>query len=225
MFITAIITYAVTAAVWLTPMPAHASGLITLYDGSPEQHLVQANAAYHGYLFDARYACGGSLMPPHLLGQTFWVRIAPTAADPDPAWFGPCLSVDASARKDFANNAIRRHEIAEIDLPAADFLDFPRDGRGRRAGGVIGEVFVGDCPGRQARGARPYFSEDQPFTPQMVDWADPGGDRLSYLSYFWPFPAQAEPQGCLEIGLSPGRPRVRQGYRSSSMPGLGSRPK
>jgi hypothetical protein len=106
------LTVVITAATWMTPMPQHAEGWLVLY-GS--EHLAYANAEYRSYNLD-NYACGLAVMGPADLGRVVWVRAGGS-------WFGPCLAVDTSARKDFYANVFVRHEVAEVDERAARALD------------------------------------------------------------------------------------------------------
>lgn len=147
--------WVVTLAVWLTPVPAHAQGLLVNY-GSVG--LSQANAAYHGYSLDG-YEFGAALMSPSDLGKVLWVR------RPGGEWFGPGLSVDVASRKDFYKYVVLNHEVAEIDIRAVTALGFMR--------GMWGEVYVGLCPplGR--------FSQPQDYELEEVVF-DPEGDRWTY---------------------------------------------
>lgn len=165
---TVALTLAVTLATWSQPQPDLADGYIGLYGSWP---LVRANAEYRGYDLDG-YRCGGSLMSPASLGKTFWIRLY------DGSWWGPCLSVDCSARKDFFANTVVRSEVAEVD-----------DGSMRVLGArwrQWGTVYVGPCPPVADRDMR-----GMEFRPSIeFDRIDPHA-TLSYASAWWPFPQQA----------------------------------
>lgn len=168
MFATQVITYVVTLAAWMTPMPTHTQGLIDLYGGVG---LAEANAEYHGYSLDG-YDCGLAVMSPADLGRTVWVR-----ADRSP-WIR-CLAVDVSARKDFYANVKIRQLIAEVDIRAANVMQFQY--------GKPGEAYVGDCPPRIAE------SVPVPYKPPIkIDWLT--GDLSLYP--FKKYPEQDRPKSC-----------------------------
>ena len=168
MLYTLAITTVVAVSTWMSPMPTHASGWLVLYGN---ERLARANAEYRGYDLGG-YACGLSVMSPADLGRVVWVR-----ADGG-TWFGPCLAVDTSARKDFFANVYVRGEVAEVDDRAAQAIGF--------ANGVRGEAFVGRCP--------PVKSDARRYQPDLV--VDEYTPELSYLSAFWPYPRQERPIFC-----------------------------
>ena len=170
---TALITLAVTLASWSEPQPQWSQGNVGLY-GS--WRLVQANAEYRGYDLDG-YRCGGSLMSPSSLGKTFWVRL------PSSEWYGPCLSVDCSARIDYYNNTVSRREVAEVDRGTMEALGAPWK--------KWTDVYLGTCPPMPYRELR-----GEMFWPSIqFDVFDPGA-RFSYASSFWPFPKQETSHDC-----------------------------
>lgn len=166
---TEIITYVVAATVWMTPMPKHSQGLLVLYGN---ERLSEANAQYRGYSLDG-FKCGLAAMSPADLGKVVWIR---TGGRP---WYGPCLSVDTSARKDFYANVYVRGEIAEVDIRGAIALEFKY--------GVVGEAYVGLCPPR-------VKSIPKWYEPKLkIDYWTAND---SYLHSFWPYQKQQYPIDC-----------------------------
>ncbi len=157
----------VSIATWLTPMPAHAQGLLVVY-GS--QQLVEANAAFHGYdLSPYRDRCGLSAISPADLGRVMWIR---TGGD----WYGPCLAVDVAAIRDFYNVVYVNGEIAEIGRLQSDLFGFRYS--------AFGEVAVSLCP--PALSSAPQW-----YSPPLRE-AAPGQIEPS----MWPYPPQEFPTDC-----------------------------
>jgi len=150
-------------------MPKHAEGLIGLYGPA---YVAEANAIYRGYDLDP-YACGLAVMSPSDIGKIVWLRV------PEGEWFGPCLAVDISARKDFKANVVDQHKVVEADQRAADALGFKW--------GVWGESYVGLCPPFPTSQAREYEVWLEP------DLIDPTGDKISYLDRYYPLRPQQMP--------------------------------
>lgn len=143
-----LIALLVALSVWLTPAPTHARGLLVYYGND---HLAYANADYRGYsLREMRDACGLSLMSPADLGKIVWVRLN------DGSWYGPCSSVDVSARVDFYANVYIRHEIAEVTSTLRDKLQFIY------GSSATGEIYIGLCPPNIESKTRAYAYEPQP---------------------------------------------------------------
>lgn len=178
MLATDLITYVVAVSVWMTPMPQHSRGWLVLYGN---ERLSLANAEYRGYDIEG-YACGLAVMSPADLGKTVWVR------RPGARWFGPCLAVDTSGRKDFFANVYYRGEIAEVDIRAAKALGFKY--------GVRGEAYVGSCPPRRGTSVPEYYE------PEVH--IDHHTQNLSYLSAYWPYPKQQKLVDCEGPPIRPG---------------------
>jgi len=159
----------VTVAVWLTPSPAHAEGLLVRYG---PQWLVESVAEYRGYdLTPYPDRCGLSLISPSDLGKIVWVRQA------DETWYGPCLAVDVAAREHFAQIVYAYWEVAEVPNHITAMMGF--------CCGQMGEIFIGVCPpGADSQAAwyqppRRFDSDPQSVTPNM-----------------WPYPEQQLPETC-----------------------------
>lgn len=122
----------VAVSTWLTQMPPHSQGLLVTY-GS--QHLIEVNAQYRGYdLSYYKNRCGVSAISPSDIGKVVWLRVE------GQDWYGPCLTVDAGARRHFYHLVYVNHEIAEVPVWMAERFKFPH-GSSRQ-----GEVFRGLCP-------------------------------------------------------------------------------
>lgn len=138
----------VALSVWMTPAPIHSRGLLVMY--GPDS-LANSNAIYRNYsLEDMRDHCGLSLMSPSDLGRIVWIRLN------DNSWYGPCLSVDVSARHDFYDNVYIRHEIAEVTTTLRDKLKFIY------GSSQVGEIYIGLCPPDVESKTRAYAYEPQP---------------------------------------------------------------
>lgn len=143
----------IAAAVWFTPSPRHAQGLIVNYGN---QHMVEVNAQYRGYTLDPyRDRCGGSAISRADIGKMFWLRL------PSGAWYGGCLFIDVGARHDFPDQ-INRDEIAELPDWMMAMLDKFYSARG--------EIYIGKCPprGGQAQVYKPdlvYRNDPAPYVP------------------------------------------------------------
>lgn len=178
--VTLVFTALVTIKVWSTPLPADIPvyGKLVNY-GS--QSVVEANARWRGYdLSPYHERCGGALLSPSDLGKVFWVRV-------DEDWVGPCLSVDAAARADFALLAGEWRDIVEVGGVLPDRLGFEY--------GAWGHVYVGLCPPEQV-------SREHIYDPVLAyDWHS----QEPHVS-FYPYPQQQYPVDCAperrrEVGL------------------------
>lgn len=122
----------VSIMTWLTASPAHSEGLLVYYG---PQYMAEANAEYRGWTLDPYYErCGLSVMSPSDIGKVVWVKLL------NGEWYGPCLSVDVSARKDFYTNVYVKQEVAEVTDRLRDLLRFEHGSSG------WGEIYIGQCP-------------------------------------------------------------------------------
>lgn len=164
-----VITYVITIALWLTPVPAHAEGRLVVYGN---QNLIEANAQFRGYdLAPYRERCGVSALSPADLGKIYWLR--PSSDSP---WYGPCLAVDVAKRTDFYTYVTELKEVAEIPRWLAT--------RWGAEFSLRGEVAVSLCPPQYHSQARPYVLPPLELT------------NLHPHPSFYPYPPQQLPEPC-----------------------------
>lgn len=155
---------------WSFPQPVYSEGLLVVYGGD---QLVQANADWRGYTLDP-YPCGASGISPAMLGRIVWFRVEHSD------WEGPCLIVDAVARKHAYDSIYVRQEIAEVSRATAAKLGFEY--------GSWGYAFFGACPPN----ADSLFVQPMLYQPPLVwDYPPDDGNRS-----FYPYPEQQLPVNC-----------------------------
>lgn len=156
----------VSVAVWLTPSPVYARGLLVRYGPA---WLVEEVAHNQGYdLSPYPDRCGVSLISPADLGKIVWIHQA------DGTWYGPCLSVDSAARRDYYHVVYENWEVAEVPNSISAMMGFTH--------GQTGEIYIGACP---------------PSDPGESAWYQPKL-RLSHAmgEPYIPTPRQEYPKEC-----------------------------
>lgn len=116
-------------------------------------------------------------MSPSDIGRVVWVRL------PSGEWYGPCLSVDVGARRDFYQLVYVNREVAEVSKRLRDLLRFEHGSSGWH------EIFIGQCP-PDAHGLTP-----ERYAPALSYSTDARNPNLK-------LPAQELPADCRQATRS-----------------------